>query len=190
MKYGYGNTLEGELIQNYKISCDKIVITYLDGNFDVIPLTKENEEDLLNQMIMQAQDRSQSSALSKAKKERDRAQLHACLELLNVLLFGAVVVVSDSKIQKMYSIIFGCIFCLRFVKHQKIGDFKADEVEELEKYDIYLSMREALEEYIEDPNLFKGINAREEELNINTLDDYSLKEIKTVQKNLRRVRRK
>ena len=42
MKYGYANASTEKLIQNYKISHNKIVITFLDGSSYEIPFTKEN----------------------------------------------------------------------------------------------------------------------------------------------------
>lgn len=189
MKYGYGNIPKGELIQNYKILCDKIVITYLDGTYYEIPLTKENEDDLLNQMIKQAQDRSQSSALSKAKNERKGTNISPFFQILTFLIIEYGIVYGDDKMLKIIVATgLGCGFC--FAKVNELSKFKIGEVGELTKYDIYLSMREELEEYIEDPNLFNGIKDKPAKLNINTLDDYSLKDIKTVQKNLKRVRRK
>ena len=54
MKYGYAYANLGELIRNYKVSNDKIIITFLDGSSKEIPFTEQNEAELLNEMLKQA----------------------------------------------------------------------------------------------------------------------------------------
>ena len=55
-----------------KKNADKIIITFLDGSNYEIPLTNENEKKLLNIMIKQATDRSESSAYANAKSARKK----------------------------------------------------------------------------------------------------------------------
>lgn len=58
-----------------------------------------------------------------------------------------------------------------------------DKIEEVRKYAMYLSIRERLEN-IYDYNLFNGIKEPKLPLNINTLDNYSLYDIKRISNNL------
>lgn len=186
MKYGYGNVKNEELIQNYKTSDDKIVITFLDGSNYEIPLTEENEVDLLNQMLEQAYDRSKSWALCNAKQKKEKALKWVIAEVSLTLLDVLNATINDSNIIRIFCGIFGCITSLCIVKNSVKYKFGNDEIKELQKYDIYLSIREALEKNIADLNLLKGVKSHQEVLNINTLDDYSLNDIKIVQRNLRR----
>lgn len=61
-------------------------------------------------------------------------------------------------------------------------------INELKKYNIYLSIREELEKNISEPNLFNWVKNQQEELNINTLDNYSLNDLIAIQKNLKRIK--
>lgn len=61
----------------------------------------------------------------------------------------------------------------------------SDEVKESEKHDIHLSIRESLEA-IDNSNIFNGTKKQEMPLNINTLDGYSLSDMKKIRKNLKR----
>lgn len=54
MKYGYEGANLGELIKNYKIFNNKLIVTFLDNSICEKPLTKENEIELLNKMLEQA----------------------------------------------------------------------------------------------------------------------------------------
>ena len=60
-----------------------------------------------------------------------------------------------------------------------------EEVSELKKYEIYLDLKKKLEEN-NDPNIFNGVKNKSKILNINTLDNYSLKDIKKIRENLKR----
>lgn len=93
MKHGYEGSELGELIQNYKTSNDKIIITFLDGSNYEIPLTKENEIDLLNQMLEQAEERSRKSYIYDLKQKRKKALIwtmsqvgFTLLNIVNVVL--------------------------------------------------------------------------------------------------------
>ena len=61
----------------------------------------------------------------------------------------------------------------------------SDDVKESEKHDIHLSIRESLEA-IDNSNIFNGTKKQEMPLNINTLDGYSLSDMKKIRKNLKR----
>lgn len=188
MKYGYKNIENGELIQNYTIDDGKIKITFLDGTYYEMPLTIENEINLLNKMFKQAEDRSQSSALEDAKKRKKRILLSNAVGFFSVALListvSAIVLDVPYTTSALLGINAGFGMALAdkgSYKHQK------EEIEELEKYDIYLAMREVLEKNIANPILYNEIDKQHEGLNINTLDEYSLKDIKVIQNNLKRI---
>ena len=180
MKHGYDGAELGELIQNYKTSNDKIIITFLDGSNYEIPLTEEKEMDLLNQMLEQAEERSMKSSIYDLKQKRKEplvwAMVHVGFALLNIV--GASI--SDSQGMRVFgSLLCGGVIALSVVTNGLDYKFKSDEIKELEKYDIYL-------QNINDPNLFNGIKEQEAPLNINTLDGYSLNDIKKNRDNLKR----
>ena len=61
----------------------------------------------------------------------------------------------------------------------------SEELNELVKYHLYLEYKERLDKEIDNINLFEGIRSNTI-LNINTLDNYSLYEIKKIIVNLKR----
>ena len=185
MKYGYEGAETGELIQNYKTSNDKIIITFLDGSNYEIPLTQENENDLLNQMLEQAQERSESSSLYDAKKRRIKALIWTITQVGFTMLSIFNYFNADSKGKRIFTSVISGITVLTVVIDGLRYKFSNDEIKELEKYDIYLSIRERLEN-TNDPNLFNGIIKQGVQLNINTLDNYSLNDIKKIRDNLKR----
>lgn len=185
MKYGYSFAELEDIIENYKTSKDKIIITFLDGSNYEIPLTEKNERDLLNQMIEQARVRSNSSALYDAKEKRKKTLMWTISQIsftvLNIILFST----SDIKAMRVFTGVLGSIIAITAVIDGFGYKFTCDEIKELEKYDIYLSIMSKLENAT-DPNLFNGVKKQEEPLNINTLDNYSLKDIKKIRDNLKR----
>ena len=60
MKYGYEGADLSELINNYKVEGDKIVVTFLDKSTFEVALTEGTEKTLLEEMLKQAYDRSTS----------------------------------------------------------------------------------------------------------------------------------
>lgn len=187
MKYGYENISGEKLIQHYEISNNKIIIKYLDGTIDEMLFTKENESNLLKIMFEQAKSRSKSAALKKAISEKlfmaSWTVRFGGFTMLSLLL----AIVSSSHDAELYACIVSCftgipsIFCgARYAS-------KNSEIKELEKYDIYLSIKDRLERNISRPSLFYEVNNKQDVLNINTLDNYSLKDILTIRHNLEEI---
>lgn len=186
MKYGYVGVgvKESELIQNYQIIDDKIIITYLDGSQKEKPFTKENEKKLLCEMLRQAIERSKSPELYNTKKSRkDRLSSDIVTEITLAALLSSNLRLNDIK---DWGVIvagagLGIVAIISILSYIS----KSDKIKELEKYDIYLEIKKQLENST-DPNLFNGVKNKEEILNINTLDHYSLKDIKRIRDNLTR----
>lgn len=192
MKYGYIGGNLGELVQNFKIKDDKIVITFLDGNKNEINLNEENKQKILNLMIDQAKYRN---LVLRAEDLKDK-RISECVSLLinmgatslNVFNFCTI----DIKSLKILSVILGSAAGYYLLKHIIIYLHTTGKIKELEKYDIYLSNMENIEKNINNSNLFNGIKRKighlNEEFNINTLDNYSLKDIKKIRDNLTKIK--
>ena len=58
MNYTYFNKKESEVIKNYKTNEDKIVIRLLSGDYYEIPLSKENEKKIIEEVLHQASERN------------------------------------------------------------------------------------------------------------------------------------
>lgn len=188
MKYGYDGVSNDQLIKNYKISDNKIVITFLDNSNYEIALTKENENNLLNTMLEQAQDRDQSSILINLQMKKKKHLIIAIVDAV-CTLFNAINIntYSDSYAKIWYEFLF-CMTLLCTIVNSAIYKDYDQIISELKKYNIYLSIREELEKNINEPNLFNGVKNQQEGLNINTLDNYSLNDLIVIQKNLKRIK--
>lgn len=188
MKYGYIGigVHESELIQNYEILDNKIIITYLDGSKKEEPFTKKNEKKLLCKMLKQAKDRSKSLELNNIKKVREERIFSDVLTetgLGSLLLTNLIYQNNPGNIRDLSIIIAGLGFSAIAVTSILSYKSKSDKIKELEKYDIYLAIRKQLENST-DPNLFDGVKSKEKILNINTLDHYSLNDLKKIRDNL------
>jgi len=175
MKYGYNGASERELIANYKIVDDKIVILYLDGYAEKIPYTKSNEDIIIAKMITQAEVRRDSEAERISNTNMKKA-------LTVGLGSGAVTLASLGLTQfgEYISIFFGpiALYNLIYMLQQNAN------IKELKKYDIYLKIREEIEKYQNNPSLYNNVKTRNNSLNINTLDNYSLKDLRVIKANL------
>ena len=185
MKYGYEGVESGDLIQNYKAFNDKIIITFLDGSNYEIPLTEENEINLLNQMLEQAEERSRRTSIYDLKQNRKKALIWTMTQVGLTVSSILNASTTDSKEMRVFASVLGGIAALTVVTNGLNYKFINDEIKELEKYDIYLQIRGRLE-IINDPNLFNGVKKQQEPLNINTLDGYSLNDIIRIRDNLKR----
>lgn len=135
-------------------------------------------------MLKQAIERSKSHELDNTKKSRKvRLSYDILTEITFGVLFSSNLTLYDIKHWTV--IIIGMGLIANPITSILSYRSKNDKIKELEKYDIYLEIRKQLEK-ITDSNLFDGVKSKEEVLNINTLDHYSLKDIKRVRDNLRR----
>lgn len=185
MNYSYDGAETKEIIQNYKTSNNKIIITFLDGTNYETPLTEENEINLLNKMLEQAEERSQKMSIYDLKKERTGTFNFIMTYLGITVLSISNASTTNSKDIRCLTSLVGGITALNVILDMVKYKQKNDKIKELKKYDIYLQIREILKD-INDPNLFNGVKKQEEPLNINTLDSYSLSDIKKIRNNLKR----
>lgn len=169
-------------IRRYDKENGKLVITFLDNTTVELPLSKENENKILNKMINQAEDR-EAFHDSDDLEHRIQALSGASGLLASTILFGYLVQ-SDTLMQKLIAtgVIGG-----ELVLNSVCIHISKEELDELKKYSIYLANREKLDEFKENPSLRNGVKSSEKELNINTLDNYSLKDLKRMRKNLRAI---
>ena len=188
MKHGYDGANLEKIIKNYKIIDDKIIINFLDGGKYEIPLTKQNEIDLLNKMFDQATERNNNSSINELKQLKklfiNGAVINSILCGQSVLNYSAMD--PENIISKFCAFIFGCA-SVSAIAYGIEYILLANRIMELEKYDIYLQIKSKLEN-VDNPTLFNGIKKSKNTtpLNINTLDNYSLSDIKNIRDNLKK----
>lgn len=179
MNFGYDGVDNSKIIRGYSKSGDTIAIEYLDGSLFEIPLSEENEGHVLDLMLTQARTRDRVFSVSKNECDRKKDILYAVwltsLGLLNTsLAFTNGTTFSKVAAGICYS---GAVF------ESICYAFENSDAKEIEKYNIYLGMKNELDKY-NDSDLYQGINNNQ--LNINTIDDYSLKDLKKIRNNLER----
>lgn len=178
MQFGYGDADLGTLIKEYEIiSNDEIVITFLDGSRYTTPNTKENEKKILATMLQQAKERDENIDL--VSKKSDRTTSFALISLLFCLditkPYDSITVKTIGLMTKMTT-----LFYFLFKETDRSIRF-----EEYEKYSIYLKNKDKIES-LDEKIVFAGIDNDDLELNINTLDLYSLKELKKIRANIKK----
>jgi len=183
MKYEYEGTSKKEIIKNYEKKEDKIIINFLDGYNCEVPLTEENESDLLKIMLDQAQDRNNITKIKELEKHKKTALIGAILTTVSTFVNGSAYFLNNSNNEeKIVNLIIGILSGVCAI--YGIAGYKAinDEIKDLKKYELYLSMKEYIENSNAQEYLFDGI--KNNELNINILDSYTLKEMYQLRKNL------
>lgn len=173
MKYGYLGVNFNEIIKKYKKEENSITVTYLDNSTKILPNTKEQEQKIIENMIQQAYDRDKSNMLNETKSLKDFCTYMGLgMSIVTAMsCYGAAVNddVSNKFIFGLLAIITGSSTLVDSLLYNN----SSEEIEELKKYRLFLSIMKQ----IEDSNEYNNIN-------INTIDDYSLKDIKKIKKNL------
>lgn len=183
MKYGYARANFEELIRNYKVSNDKIIITFLDGSRKEIPFTEQNEAELLNEMLKQAKIMRMNKSEHDLKVEKYDV-LRRAIRMIPITFLDYVTANNSDTYQVVRTLsgVFCGLTALTIVTSSFIYNLKANELNELKKYKMYLDMKEDIDKT--DAYLFKGVKTKGMPLNINTLDNYSLNDIKQIRNNL------
>ena len=185
MKNGFEGISDSQLISKFVQEEKEFVVTFLDGSFYKIPVSKENYNNLINVMLEQAEARNSSNALKKAKGKRARLILAMYAEVITGCVMAVLSQVKDADIESTLAMILTGICGITFVASGIKYSVDKSEIEELQKYGIYLSIKDELDSCV-DYNLFNGVASKAKILNINTLDHFTLKDIKTIKGNLER----
>ena len=93
MKHGYNGANLEEIIKNYEKNDDKIIINFLDGGRYEVPLTKQNEINLLNKMFDQATERNNNLSIDELKKIK---KLFINGAVINSVLCGQSVLIGSA----------------------------------------------------------------------------------------------
>lgn len=179
---------KGEIIDNYEKSESSIIINYLDGSNYVLPLSKENENKIIDLMIKQAILRDCTKNFEDIQDKKKITSQNQIVSGLATIAFGGIAFLANKNekdlitfIASIETIISGITFIINGLSFM----VNSEELNELVKYHLYLEYKERLDKEIDNINLFEGIRGNTI-LNINTLDNYSLDEIKKIIANLKR----
>ena len=178
MKYGYSLPEAWSVIEKYEIVDDKIVVSCLNGVTFTLDNTKENEQKTQEIMLTQARERDKNVDLAKENKTKNKNNTK------NILLGLGVSAVTFNFLSSTMLVggvagAFGYSYFLGKLFNQKL------KLAEYEKYRIYLEDKDKIDE-MDKSEMSKVIKKEKQELNINTLDSYSLEELTKIRDNLRK----
>lgn len=187
MKYGYEGADLSELINNYKVEGDKIVVTFLDKSTFEVALTEGTEKTLLEEMLKQAYDGSTSEEMCLAQKRKRRAITLGIYQSI-IGISAAFFACTNYNNVQFFTIFFTGLVGIGITLNGIDYKIQKSEIEELEKYDLYLNLRRKI---VGVPNeiLFAGIKSDERNININNLDDFSLSDVKRINQNIKRFQK-
>lgn len=183
MKYEIDRFKNSEVIRCFFKSEKSILIVFLDNHTVEIPYTKENEEKILNEMIMQA--------MAREAIEFNRLTLKIKYDFLRLITntFISVCMTYNLNTYQQYYIyrsdIYKIIYSLvlataaanitRFI-YNLVCDLKLSK--DVLKYHDFFEMKDEIDKY-GDVLLNENISLKEV-LNINTLDFYSISRVKEI----------
>ena len=180
MNYGYENKIDKEIIKKYNKENDIIIINYLDGSQKEILLTDENEKKLLGEMLEQAKERNNSKTIEETERKRNRFLFQVIFCLLfgtsNALRAAKYSILNQRFFATAYPILVGACGVLAIINGVEYKLYN-DKLKEFKKYAIYIDLINQLEN-LEDKDINNLLKIENQVVNINTLDNYSLKEIK------------
>ena len=179
---------KGEIIDNYEKSESSIIINYLDGSNYVLPLSKENENKIMDLMLKQAILRDCTKNFEDIQDKKKITFQNQIVSGLATIAFGGIVFLANKNEKDLITLIASIetiISGITFIINGLAFMVNSEELNELVKYHLYLEYKERLDKEIDNINLFEGIRGNKI-LNINTLDNYSLDEIKKIIANLKR----
>lgn len=188
MKYLGTEAEKYKTIENYKIKNEKIIIKYLDGHTSKpLPYSKELEKSILKLMEYQAIQRDLNyKGYIEFFLNRDiiPQEVKTALWTIPSVTLASFFYEAISTSSIYDDIFTGLLFCASVTElGLSIRKLKYNNKvkSEIIKYHIYLSIKDEIKKY-EKEMVFNGI--KKTTLNINTLDDFSLKELEKIQSNL------
>lgn len=170
MKYGYGDYELGSLIKKYKKKNNKIIITFLDGTKKEEPLTNIKEEEILNKMLKQAIERNDNIKWEEILEKRKFSKNNIIKDILFEIIGISLPYIHEYTGE--ISLFLGGTMGIFLIVDSLFYKLSSNEIKELKKYDIYLDVKDEIEKN------------KKENININNLDNYSLKDLEEIRQNL------
>lgn len=164
--YVFNDYDEEEFICNYEIKNDNIIVNYASRDKEIIPYTKINEKSVLNRMKNQLKnnilldefDKKQKLYLKGCKKNMIR-NLSLGSFLTVCIMMGMDVFININILIDIYLYTTGLVYTYGYIDG-------IDDIKDLEKNKLYIENEEKIKELINS------------DININNIDEMSLKKIK------------
>ena len=182
MNFTYGDKTKKDIIKCCHLDLDnkEIIVNFLDGSTYKVPFVEEDYKNILNKMLEQAIERRDSNHYETVENSRSNGMVFTFAFLLT-LAFGNML--NDSIMNKVV-IISGSVVAAAALSSAIAALVNNNELNELKKYDLYLEIKDKIEEYKDNPNLFNGVNGKGYVLDISNIDYFSLRDVKKIKTNL------
>ncbi len=194
MKYEIEGIKKEETIKGYKILNNSIIVTYLDGNLKVFPYTKENEMIIVNEMLKQAKHRESDlySAYMDAKLKEKQGEIFIGTSMFTISEIVATYAFLEAEFGIVSRVVLSCLgtgWLFILIDTLRCQKKTSKEMDDIEKYHLYLEIKEAIEHLPESKlyELYNGIKSKVSTLNINTIDEFSLKDLEKISNNLKLI---
>lgn len=193
MNYGYIGANLDKLIKEYKIQNNKLIVTFLNGKKYITDYTVENENIVISKMIEQAilRDKQGFPLLHEYSGFYmfDNAY-RLFLEIYAIIVSTFLCYLVKEQCDK--DILRSCVYGSVTVMTMDIVQNKIDKLkqEEYFKYNIYLKIMDDINRFGKSKysiSLLKGLK-KEYLPSINTLDNYSLKDLKLIEENIENLK--
>ena len=188
MKYKFGKYERSQIIKNFEVEPDnnKITVNYLSGDSYILPYTFDNKVKIEADVEKQAVERSKYNPLpnvSLTEYLHDENTKYAFLAASDVVFSMLLQSGSDTPYKAIANVLTGTmVACFIYNLHAIKKNW--NQIKDIEKYDIYLKMKNILfdECQLGNPN----ITEKERKLTTNNIDDYTLDEVKCLKKKIDR----
>jgi len=184
MTFAYGMNAV-DTIKKYEVMDDQIIVTSLtDVKYSV---SLKDEHILIKTMIEQAKSRNEKVNFIELKNNLKKIKSRIITEIGIITINAGVPIINRDydEIMAMFQFV---VVLSSILLTLDIKDFIEDkkEYEELEKYRIFFNIKEDLKKLSFVLCGLKKIPT--ENININTIDNYSLKNMKEIRKNLEQIK--
>ena len=172
---------KGEIIKNIEKNNLCYKVNYLDGTSKSFYTNdKEHLKELEKIMIEQAFDRDEEMYKSK----KDEAFCNTAMSIVTIISYSCLNIITPKDLKTIFVILTAFIATanVNMTVHSK------KQLKELKKYRLFLEMYKDLEK-IENKDITKILELDpyyRKNLNITTLDDFKLREVKMIKKELKR----
>ena len=151
---------KSEIIDNYEKSESSIIINYLDGSNYVLPLSKENENKIIDLMIKQAILRDCTKNFEDIQDKKKITFQNQIVSGLATIAFGGIAFLANKNEKDLITLIASIetiISGITFIINGLAFMVNSEELNEIVKYHLYLEYKERLDKEIDNINLFEGI---------------------------------
>lgn len=159
------------IIKDYRVKGDNYLVEYLDGSKNNYYCSSDNEESRIKEeMIKQAIERKDKINIKLLELASDSSLIVALLSTI-----CSLAIKNSGMTIAMLLVVIASIYT--FAKNSR-------KIKELKKYEMFLEMKDSLNE-INTPKYMKHIefeNIYQKDLGINTVDDFTYGETKTLYK--------